>query len=381
MKILVSAGNIDSLAGFRLPLLRALRRAGHEVHACAPAGEGRARLVLEAEGVRFHEVRLHRAAISPLADLRYAWSIYSLVRRIGAKGLFAYTHKPICLGVPAAAAAGASVRVGLITGLGYAFTSGGGIRRRVARLAVECLYRLALPRATHLFFQNKDDLADFAGIGLLDDAPVGQLVSGSGVPLEEFLPAALPEGPPVFLMLSRLLADKGVREYAAAAALVKARVPGARCVLAGPLDSNPSSIQEAEIRGWSQSGAIEYLGPLEDVRPAIRACTVYVLPSYREGTPRSVLEAMAIGRPILTTDAPGCRETLLNLGPVGADGIRRADNGLAVPVANGEALARAMCELAGERSQLVRCAEASRRYASERFDAVKVAGQLAAPFL
>lgn len=380
MKILISAGTVQSLAGFRMPLLRFLRDAGHEVHACAADDDACAQQRVVAEGIVFHPVSIQRASLTPLGDVVYAGTIYALVRSLGIQGYLAYTHKPICLGLPAAAAAGARVRVALVTGLGYAFVSADTVHRRFVRSAVHLLYRQALPRATHLYFQNTDDQADFDKVGLLDDAPEPRVVAGSGVPLDEFPVCPVPPPPPVFLMLSRLLADKGVREYAAAAAVIKRSHPEARFLLAGSFDSNPTAITKKEVASWVRSGCLEYLGVLDDVRPALRACSICVLPSYREGTPRSVLEAMAVGRPVLTTDAPGCRETLLNLGPPDVAGIRRADNGISVPIANAGALAAAMAELAdcGERLSVYGCA--SRLYAEQRYDANKISAQLASAF-
>ena len=380
MRILVAAGFAPSLTGFRLPLLRALRAAGHEVHTTAPEDDAAVRERLRADGVGYHPIPLGRAALSPFADRAYASAITALVRRLGIEGFLAYTHKPIVLGLPAAAVGGARVRVAMVTGLGYAFTPGGGLRRALARFAVRRLYRRALPKATHLFFQNPDDAADFRRLGLLKDAPEPHVIAGSGIPLEDFPQAPLPPGPPVFLMLSRLLADKGVREYAAAAALVRRQFPSVRCQLGGELDANPTSIRREELDSWVASGAIEYLGQLADVRPALRAATVYVLPSYREGTPRSVLEALAIGRPVITTDAPGCRETLLNLGSPDTAGIRTAANGLAIPVADSEALAAAMMRLTSPVAALGDLADRARHHAEDKYDVRKVNAALVSAF-
>ena len=380
MRILVAAGFAPSLTGFRLPLLRALLAAGHEVHATAPEEDAAVRSRLLTLGVRYHPIALGRAALSPLADRAYATALAALVSRLGVEGFLAYTHKPIVLGLPAAAAGGARVRVAMVTGLGYAFTPGGGLRRSLARFVVRWLYRRALPKATHLFFQNPDDADDFRRLGLLKDAPKPGIVAGSGIPLEDFPVAPLPLGPPVFLMLGRLIADKGVREYAAAAAVVRQHFPAARCLLGGELDANPTSIRREELDGWVASGAIEYLGHLADVRPALRSATVYVLPSYREGTPRSVLEALATGRPVITTDAPGCRETMLNPAPTAARGLRRCANGWLVPVADGPVLAQAMLNLAAPTAPLAELAAASRRHAETKYDVRKVNTKLLAAF-
>lgn len=380
MTILVIAGFAPSLIGFRRSFLDALRKAGHNVHATAPEDDAEVRTCLKGMGIGFHPVPLSRAGFSPLADRRYGIALKALMTRLGAEGVFAYTHKPVIHGLRAAKAAGVRHRVAMITGLGYAFTSGGGLRRCLARLAVTSFYRCSLPHATALFFQNYDDLAHFRNLGLLTTAPDPCVVAGSGIPLEEFPRYDLPPGPTVFLMLGRLIADKGVREYAAAAAEVRRRVPSARCMLAGEMDANPTSVTRAELDGWVKSGAIEYLGRLKDVRPVLRECSVYVLPSYREGTPRSVLEALATGRPIITTDAPGCRETVLNPESPGPDGRRRCANGWLVPVADAASLAASMLDLCDPGANLSSLAAASRRHAETKYDVHKVNADLLAAF-
>ena len=380
MTVLVVAGYAPSLVGFRKAFLRALVEAGHAVHATAPEDDPAVRAELAGLGIGFHPVPMARAGFSPLADLRYRRALAALMRDLRADGVFAYTHKAVIHGLRAAEAAGVRRRAAMITGLGFAFIPGGGLRRKVARLAVTSLYRSALRHATSLFFQNPDDVETFRGLGLLEGAPSPVVVAGSGIPLVEFPVQPLPPGPPVFLMLGRLIADKGVREYAAAAAEVRRVHPSARCQLAGDLDPNPTSVSRRELDGWIASGAVEYLGRLADVRPALAACTAYVLPSYREGTPRSVLEALAVGRPVVTTDAPGCRETVLEPSPAAADGLRRCANGWLVPVADAPALAKAMLRLAEPTAPLAELAAASRRHAETKYDVRKVNADLLAAF-
>lgn len=380
MTILVVAGYSRSLVGFRRSFLECLVAAGHVVHATAPEDDPAVRAELGRLGIGFHPVPMARAGFSPLCDYRYRLALTDLMHGLGAEGVFAYTHKPVIHGLRAARNAGVRHRVGMITGLGYAFTPGGGIRRRLARLAVTGLYQCALPFATALVFQNPDDLSCFREAGLLAGAPEPSVVAGSGIPLDEFPACDLPPGPPIFLMLGRLIVDKGVREYAAAAAEVRRHVPLARCLLAGELDANPTSVSREELDGWVRSGAIEYLGRLDDVRPALCTCTVYVLPSYREGTPRSVLEALATGRPVITTDAPGCRETVLYPESPGPDGRRRCANGWLVPIADAKALAAAMLDLSDPSTDLAALAVSSRRHAECKYDVRKVNATLLAAF-
>ena len=171
-----------------------------------------------------------------------------------------------------------------------------------------------------MFFQNPDDEALFRELDLLPDTVPSSVVNGSGVDVAEYSVAPLPDRS-CFLLIGRLLGDKGLREYAQAAQRVKATYPEAVFRLVGWIDDNPDAITQRELDQWVYSGVLEFLGRLDDVRPAIADCSVYVLPSYREGTPRTVLEAMAMGRPVITTDAPGCRETVVD-----------GDNGFLVPV-------------------------------------------------
>jgi glycosyltransferase involved in cell wall biosynthesis len=216
-----------------------------------------------------------------------------------------------------------------------------------------------------VFFQNPDDLALFQERGILQPHTPVCVVNGSGVDVASFavrpLPAAALAGAVRFLFIGRLLGDKGVREYAQAARLLKRSHPQVQCALVGWIDSNPNAISQAELDGWVADGSIEFLGRLADVRPAIEACSVYVLPSYREGTPRTVLEAMAMGRAVITTDAPGCRETVVD-----------GDNGFLVPVHSVDALAEAMARFITDPTLAARMGQRGRQLAEEKYDVHKV---------
>ncbi len=220
----------------------------------------------------------------------------------------------------------------MVTGLGYTFIDGRGLKQRLVGVLARRLYRAATKANAIVIFQNPDDRRDFIASGCLSDPGKARLVNGSGVDLTHFVPVLLPETP-IFLMVSRLLGNKGVREYAAAAQSLIDKGAKARFLLAGFIDDGPDAVTRAELDRWIGSG-IEYLGHLADVRPALTQASVCVLPSYREGTPRSILEAMAMGRAIITTDAPGCRET-----------VRHDVNGLLVPPRDVARLAAAMARL------------------------------------
>jgi len=228
------------------------------------------------------------------------------------------------------------------------------------RVAATALYRRAMRDATSVFFQNNDDHAEFAHRGLLPPELEVRMSAGSGVDLEAFAesPRPAPAQPPVFLMVARLLGDKGVREFAEAARIVREHRSDCRFRLAGWIDANPAAIAREELDAWIREGVLEYAGRLDDVRPELAACSVFVLPSYREGTPKSTLEALATGRAVITTDAPGCRET-----------VERGVNGVLVPPRDAKALAEACLRFAPDAALRQRMGAASRALAERRFDA------------
>jgi len=331
-RILINASLAPSLYNFRGPLIREMIARGHEVHVSAPTIDAADRDRIVALGATPHELPLERTGLGLGSDLRYFAALRRLIAGIAPDRVLNYTIKPNIWGSLAARTKGVPA-VSMVTGLGYAFAaSGNGIQRAVKWLARR-LYGFALRSNDAILFQNPDDVRDFAAAGALHDPSKVRMINGSGVDLVHYAPAPLPPGP-CFLMIARLLGAKGIREYAAACARVRAAVPEAECLLVGVTDDGPDGVAEAEVLQLCD-GAIEYLGLLHDVRPAIARASVYVLPSYREGTPRSSLEAMAMGRPVVTTDAPGCRETVID-----------GENGFLVPVGTVEPLAEAMIALA-----------------------------------
>jgi len=375
MQILFVAGYAPSLINFRGPLLTRLVSNGHQVWAAAPISIDAFDIEdkLAALGVKYAPIPLARGGLNPLADIASLQSLYLLLGHIKPDLVVAYTIKPIIY-------SGLAIRLRmllhrdlairflpLITGLGYAFTRGGsGSKARwLLRTLLQRLYYSALRSADVLVFQNPDDQAVFQSMGLVPQLAKTLRVWGSGVDLEVFTPQALPDAP-VFLMLARLLADKGIREYVEAARLVRTKYPMAVFRLAGMLDPNPAAIGQPELQSWITAGDIKYLGDLSSVRTALQECRFYVLPSYREGTPRSVLEAMATRRPILTTDVPGCRETVVQ-------GV----NGFLVPPRDAKSLAEAMCKMIEQPEAVTQSmAQASLVLARERFDVHKVNAQL-----
>ena len=364
---LLIAGFPDSLLTFRGPLLDALLACGLTVHVAAPdlpAGSDLHRRLL-ARGLVAHEIPLRRAGMNPLADLWLLLYLWRLLRRIRPDMVLAYTIKPVIYGSLAAWLARTPRRFALITGLGYAFRNPGAVDDGLSpggwlRSLAQGLYRLALRRVDKTFFQNPDDEALFRRLGVLTPPAISVVVNGSGVDLTEYAMVPVPAAPR-FLLIARLLGDKGVHEYAEAARCLRRQHPQARFSLVGWIDDSPDAIAQRELDGWVAEGALEFLGRLADVRSAIAAASVYVLPSYHEGTPRTVLEAMAMGRAIITTDAPGCRETVME-----------GDNGLLIPVRSVPALVEAMERFIAEPGLAERMGRRSRQVAEAKYDVRKV---------
>jgi glycosyltransferase involved in cell wall biosynthesis len=352
----------DSLIKFRGPLIEALREAGCQVHVAVPGLSGDSDIAsrLSELGVQVHDIPLQRTGMNPVKDLSALFALRKLMRRIRADYVLGYTIKPVIYGSLAAWMAGVENRFALITGLGYAFTGEATGLRKVLRTLIQQLYRFSLSRNRLVFFQNPDDEALFRQLSLLKPAILSRVVNGSGVDVAEYTVPPLPETP-FFLLIARLLGDKGVREYAQAAALVKQRFPNVMFRLVGWIDDNPDAISQVELDAWIAAGTVEFLGKLSDVRPAISESSVYVLPSYREGTPRTVLEAMAMGRAVITTDAPGCRETVVHGG-----------NGFLVPVQDVSALAESMIKLIENHEQAAAMGARSRQMAEDKYDVHKV---------
>lgn len=358
-KVLVLGSYAPSLVHFRGSLIAAMAERGHRVFAAAPSIASDVAAKLKTLGAEPRELPLVNASLDPLGMLRSLRDVRRLIREVRPDVLIAYTIKPVILGALAGKAERVPTIVSLITGVGYAFTEGREARRLISRRIAASLYRLALARSTTVIFQNPDDEALFRELGLVARDRQTHIVNGSGIDLEHFAPVPLPANTS-FLMIARLLKDKGVREFASAATRLKASHPQVPIVLVGYLDPSPDSLTQAEL-GDLMSHGIEYRGALKDVRPAIAETSVYVLPSYREGTPRSVLEAMAMGRAIVTTDAPGCRET-----------VEHGTNGILVPPRNADALYEAMMRFVDDPKLAAKMGPKSRALAERKYDVQSV---------
>lgn len=363
-KFVLIAGDPNSFLNFRGELIKALIAKGFEIHLIAPslAQVNTINAKLKDLGANLHHVSMSKAGTSLFKDIQYLYCLFVVLRKINPEYVLSYTIKPVIYGLLAARLAGVKNRIALISGLGYAFISASNLLNKL----VVFLYTLALKKSHVVFFQNPDDQALFLKLGITKNLDT-LLVNGSGVDTNYFALTTAPTGNLNFLMIARLLGDKGVREYVAAAKIIREQYPNVHFNLAGWLDDNPNAIKQSELDEWIANGAINYLGKLADVRPALINCNVFVLPSYREGTPRTVLEAMSIGRAIITTDAPGCRETVIN-------GL----NGYIVEVKSIDDLILAMKQFVVSPDLCETMGKKSRKIAVEKFDVHKVNQQMLA---
>lgn len=304
--ILISINAAWNILNFRLGLIRGLQGRGYRVVALAPPDAWSGRF---AElGIEYHPIEIDRQGVSPLRDARLLGRYYRILRRIRPDIYLGYTAKPNVYGSLAAHALGIPA-INNVSGLGTAFIRQGLLTRIVSRL-----YRTAFRRSATVFFQNEEDLGLFVRNRLVRDGQA-RLLPGSGIDLERFRPDPAPPpdgaGGVAFLMIARLLWDKGVAEYVAACRRVRAEMPDARFRLLGFLDvPNRTAVARADVEAWVAEGLIDYLGPADDVRPFIAAADCILLPSYREGLPRTLLEAAAMAKPIIATDVPGCRQVV-----------------------------------------------------------------------
>ncbi|NOU92484.1 glycosyltransferase [Paenibacillus sp. LMG 31456] len=344
---------------FSWDLIESLVHDGHSVTALAPdsVAEG----TLSAVGVRFIQIPLKNTGLNPFYDILSIFHLARIIRNELPDIVSCYSIKPVLYGALAARTI-RTTRVFLtVTGLGYVFT-GFTWKQRLLTPLVNTWYRLAFQHCERVFFENPDDLHLFNRLGLIQQDKT-TILNGSGVNLDKFAmnPKVRSKAPITFILVARIIKDKGIYEYIEAARILKIKYPHVSIQLLGPFDHNPTSISKAQVKEWMNEGVIRYLGETTDVRPYLRSSNVFVLPSYREGTPKSVLEAMAMGLPIVTTDTPGCRETVIH-----------GRNGLLVPVKSSKALADAMEQFILNPYMIEIMGACSREIAEYKYDVFKV---------
>jgi glycosyltransferase involved in cell wall biosynthesis len=368
MRIGLITSQAFSLVNFRGPLIRHWVARGIEVHAFAPDYSEETRAAVHELGAKPVDFSMARASIQPLRDVRDFVGLIKLIRRLRPDATMAYFVKPVIYGTLAARIAGIRRRYVLIEGAGYLFCElPGGVsaKIRILRRIVTHMYGIALSGALKVFFLNSDDLDLFNELKLVS-ARQSVLLGGIGVELDRYVPVEHRPGPLTFLLAARLLVPKGVRDYVAAARRVRGQYANVRFVLLGSPDLNPASVTDKELMEWQSEGVVEWYPQVSDVRPWLSAASVFVLPSwYREGVPRSIQEAMASGLPIVTTDVPGCRDTV-------EDGV----NGFLVPPHRPDLLAAALISFIEEPTLLASMGTASRRRAEAHFDAHEVNDRL-----
>lgn len=342
---------------FRGELIEEIRSQGYKVIVTGPNQEHVDRI--EALGARFVEIPMNKNGVNPLADLRYMYRLYKLMRREKPVCTLGYTIKPVIYGAIAARLAGVRNIHSMITGAGYLFISG-SLKAKILKQISFVLYRIGLACADKVIFQNPDDRKEFVVHKLVKSAKC-HTVNGSGVNMQKFLPTPLPDRI-TFFMLGRLLYSKGVMEYLEAAETVKARYPQVRFILLGNIVTDmQDGISAEQIASYTEKGIVELLGETDDVIRYYSQCSVFVLPSYREGTPRSVLEAMAMRRPVITTDTQGCRETVIN-----------GENGYLVPIKDPIAIAAAMEHFIMHPERIEVMGQKSLELCKEKFEVSKV---------
>ena len=357
--IVLSANSAWNVANFRGGLVRELLNAGYRVVVLASSDRHVDRV--RALGCEWISLNINAHGLNPVDELRVFARYFQELRRLRPVAFLGFTIKPNIYGSLAARLLRIPV-FNNVSGLGATFLRGGWLR-----FVTKCLYRVAFSSSHRVFFQNEDDQALFVQEGLVHSAQ-SSLLPGSGVDLVRFSPgsAAGPHGRPmVILMAARMLWDKGVREFVAAVRTLKERGIECDARLLGFVDAaNPSAVPREQIAEWQREGVVTYFGEVDDVRPMISDADVVVLPSYREGTPRSLLEALAMGKPVVTTDAPGCRNVV-------AEGV----NGYVVPVRNSVAIADALFRFAClSYDQQIAMGMASREVAELRYDERLVIG-------
>jgi len=358
----------SSMVSFRGSLLADLNTHGCEVFAFAIDYDTDTEAKIKQLGAQPVLYHLERTGTNPISDLSSTLQLIRLLKQYKIDTVFSYFIKPVIYASLAAKIAGVPNRFALLPGLGYAFTKTlekpTTLKQRAVEIVVRQLLKSSLQENERVFLYNPDDIEEVVQSKLVEQQKVCRL-NGTGIQLKDYPFVAPWNSPITFLLAARLLVEKGIREFAKAAAKIKTLYPNTRFILLGNLDTNPGSLTEEQIQSWIKDGIIEWPGHVPDIRPWLKKTSVYVLPSYREGVPRSTQEALAMGRAVITTNAPGCRETV-------KDGV----NGYLVPVRNADALAVAMTQFIKQPTLITKMGWESRKLAEEKFDVCKINAKL-----
>lgn len=337
----------------RKQLISDLVRMGHKVFCIVPQEEGENRQ--NEFGAEFYCLPLQKTGFNPFSDLKFLLKLITLFRRLKIDMTIVYTIKPVIYCSLAAKIAGVKHISSVITGLGYAFVNN-SFHQKFAGFIASNLYKIALACNQKVFFLNPDDRDQFLKIGAVTPKQCA-IINGPGVDLDHFNFSPLTSKKTSFVLIARMLKEKGILEFVEAANQVKKAHPEIEFNIVGPIDTGPSAISAKKLEEVTRQGLVQYRGYTDDVRNYLRDSTVYVLPSYyREGIPRTNLEAMSVGRAIITTDTPGCRET-----------VQDGKNGFLIPPRNSNALAEAMLKFIEDPELAVKMGSASRKFAEKCF--------------
>ena len=362
--ILIISSYAPSLINFRSAFIKELLLRGNKVSVAAPKSGLTNVLLNQFRNLKINVniFNLSRTGLNIFENYKSYLELRFIIDDCKPDIILSYTAKPVIFTGLLLKYFSKINFYALITGLGYGFTSGGKtLKRKFIKFIMTKFYRKALKSATKVIFQNKDDRNLFYKLKIFKKKNLTHIINGSGVDLNAYPFSPLPSKP-IFLMVARLVIDKGVREYVKAARLVRLNFPNVIFQLVGQIDENPSSISTDELKSWIDEGVIQYLGQINSVQSVLKSCKFFVLPSYREGTPRSTLEALATGRPVITTNVPGCRETVIH-----------KRNGLLVPAQNSKALEKAMIRLLQEKKEKIQSmANESFLIAKNKYDITKV---------
>jgi len=357
MKFILISPKNRTAYNFRGDLIKDIISCGYEVIVTGPDRENVEKI--EELGARFVEIPMNKNGVNPLEDLKYQKALTELFKKEKPDVTLGYTSKPVIYGSIAAKKAKVPRIVSMVTGAGYAFTAKSA-KAKIIKTIMSFLYRKAFRCADCVIFQNSDDKNEFVNASLVKESKC-RIVNGSGVDTDKFAVCDYPDEI-TFFMLSRLLKSKGVGEYLEAAESVKKEHPEIQFALLGKYETEmQDAIGKAEIERYINDGIITRYDETNDVRPYYEKCSVYVLPSYREGTPRTVLEAMSMGRAIITSDAPGCRETVID-----------GKTGFLTKVKDSSSVAEKMLEFINNPELISKLGKESAAYCRDKFDVKKV---------
>ena len=358
-KVLFLGNDIGYFLSHRLPMARAAKSAGDEVHVAMPVSDEADKI--RNAGLVFHGITLSRWGVHPIKELQSLISVYRLFRNLRPDLVHHVTIKPVLYGSLMARLTRVPAVVNAVSGLGFVFLAK-GLKAKLVRLLVKIAYRSAFShKHSRVIFQNPDDQAEFIQCKIVDSKKT-ILIRGSGVDMALFTQMPESDGPPVVILPSRMLWDKGVGEFVEAAGILRDAGVKARFVLVGGSEiGNPATVSATDLENWQKSGTVEWWGQCTDMPKIFAQSHIVCLPSYREGVPKALIEAAACGRPIVTTDVPGCREIVLH-----------GHNGLLVPVRDAVSLAAALRTLIENADTRKLMGDNGRKFAAEMFSVEKV---------